>query len=200
MGLSNRHLDSYARGLADEVRVVQAIRCLGMGEVIHCEDRETQLKDIDVYVDGVPCSIKAQHAGEAYGNIYVELATEVYQPFQWTQETTEDYMKAIAAEPGSGFIKYPSAYVRPGWWYGGEAGMFFILQGDTLTCYHKRTIAAYIKEHGFLRVRGLSRSVYAGQQGRNTWCGYLPNKGIPFYGQWSISDLLPDGMSTQEAN
>jgi hypothetical protein len=175
-------LDGYAEGIASEVKIFEFLRdCGDFKTVEYVKDKERQLQDIDVMLDGVPTSIKTQHAGAVYGNLCIELATEHYG-FGF-QPGDKEKCLAMVEKCGGYIPESKIALLNPGWWFMSEAKQMVILQGDVLKLWDKQVLQNYIDWNGFLRVRSLSPKVLAGQKWLNTWSGYLPNT-IPCSKQW----------------
>lgn len=139
----------FKQGLTDEAKVIAWLKARGH-EVKESTRYENVMLDIDCYVDGEPVSIKAEHSGLKYDNVYFELDNVL----------TSD-----------GFTK------EAGWYKKGKATKYMILQGTTLRCYKKKDIEDHVAAKGWLRVLPLSREVRATQGGAyrycNTYCGYL---------------------------
>lgn len=159
----NTFSNSYRNGLSDEKRVIAFLAAQGLN-VTPSSKEDNMKKDIDCYIDGIGYSIKAEHKGLQYGNIYFELSQQLTATGQWVDE---------------------------GWYYTGEAEYYLILQGQELRLYSKRAIKDFIEANGFVRVRSLSANVKRSQGGTyrymDTRSGYLERKDVPFISSWTLA-------------
>ena len=154
---------TYRNGLAEEKRVIEFLRTK-FENVINSTKRQNIDLDIDCFIDGVSVSIKAEHDGCKYRNIYFELENQLTATQEWHDD---------------------------GWFYTGEAEKYVIIQGNTIRMYSKAAIKDYVAANGWLRVLGLSAKRKASQGGSyrtmDTRCGYLDNRLVPFEQEWKVS-------------
>lgn len=139
---------AYAQGLKDEEMVIAWLKFKGYK--VESSTREENIhQDIDCYINGVPTSIKAQHAGVKYGNIYMELKAQLTSSKQWVSS----------------------------WFENGQAEQYLILQGKTLRLYKKADLLKHVAEIGWSHTRTLSAQVKATQGGTyrfsNALLGFL---------------------------
>lgn len=132
---------AYNKGLADERLVIEFMIQQGF-EVTKSTDDENKIKDIDCYIDGIPTSIKAQHKGIKYNNIYFELEQQLTSTKNWVKS----------------------------WYYNSKAEQYLILQGGTLRLYKKADIQKHATEIGWSHTRQLSSSVKSTQGGSYRYC------------------------------
>ena len=153
---------AYAQGLKDEEMVIAWLKSKGY-KVEPSTKEENILQDIDCYIDGVPTSIKAQHAGVKYGNIYMELKAQLTSGKQWVSS----------------------------WFENGKAEQYLILQGKTLRLYKKADLAKHVAEIGWSHTRTLSAQVKATQGGTyrfsNALLGFLKPSDVT-HKLWCIQD------------
>lgn len=139
---------NYARGLADQKLVEEYLKSQGHA-VLPSAKEDDLLYDVDCYLDGVPTSIKAQHKGASFGNIYFELKAQLTSNKKWVNS----------------------------WYFNGKAEQYLILQGNVLRLYKKTDVEAQVESKGWLRQRTLSASVKATQGGSyrysNSLLGFL---------------------------
>lgn len=144
--------NEYSKGLRDERRVVRYLSSLGV--VTDSSTEENIHEDIDCYLDDVPVSIKAQHSGVAYNNIYFEIE-QLHVDGNW----------------------------EPSWFITGRATVYAILQGDTLRVYQKQDIVDYVAANGWSYERTLSREKRAMAQYNKRYIdariGFLRPNDIP---------------------
>jgi hypothetical protein len=171
---------SYAAGLSDE-RLVKNFLA-GKGLLVEEPTRDQdRLEDTDCLVNGVAVSIKAEHSGLKYRNIYFELAQHL------TEHKDCGYSASVCRNKRDykqldvdGLVAHGSW--EASWYYKGKAPVYYILQGDTLRIYKKADILAYVAAHGWLRIRALSafRSSYLGGTYRycNALCGFLDTESV----------------------
>lgn len=160
----------YNQGLDEEDRILQFLFDRGEHTLSACDDIQSQLADIDCYLDDVPTSIKAEHAGARYQNIYFELFTQRSALRQFTEEELV-WMAKIWEEAG---LTYSiSDGWLPGWYLTGEAEQYLILQNQWLSLYRKQDIKDYIEANGFSHAKGLSGYRLEQQGGKNTICGFI---------------------------
>ncbi len=153
----------WRNGSADEKRVIAFLDNLGWN--IKPSSKEDNItKDIDCWVDGIGYSIKAEHKGLQWGNIYFELANQLTSTGQW-----ED----------------------TGWFNTGEADYYLILQGQELRMYSKQAIKAYVDANGWVKTRTLSWQAKATQGGSyrtmDTKSGFLDRDKVPYISSWIIA-------------
>lgn len=132
---------AYKQGLADERLVIEFMKQQGF-EVTDSTDNENKTKDIDCYIDGIPTSIKAQHKGLKYNNIYFELEQQLTSTKNWV----------------------------PSWYYTSRAEQYLILQGNTLRLYKKDDIKKHATEIGWSHTRRLSPEAKSTQGGSYRYC------------------------------
>ena len=94
-----RNYNRNVEALVDEIRVEEWLLSLGW-DVTKSETWDDILLDIDLWVDGVPISVKAEHEGmrstqngRRYYNIYFELATQHYTGHQWEDPTELEWVR-----------------------------------------------------------------------------------------------------------
>lgn len=140
----------YSAGLSDERRVVNFLQDTFQTSVVRPASKEQNiLKDIDCFVDEKAVSIKAQHAGARYGNIYFELAQEPRGCDSPKLNSKKDIsVNQLQELLDIGWV--------PSWYHTTEADLYCILQGQTLRIYQKSDIVDYVTSSGFLRIRPLS--------------------------------------------
>lgn len=164
----------FVKGLTDEKLVKLFTRSQGCLVEPSTYDQDRH-EDIDCFVDGKAVSIKAQHSGAKYGNIYFELA-------QHLTEHKDCQLSAAILSSHPHDASTPDLLIatgswEPSWWYTGKAKAYYILQGSKLYIYSKRSILKYVHNNGWLRVRSLSygRRSYLGGSYRycNSICGFL---------------------------
>ena len=95
-------------------------------------------QDIDLWVDGVPVSIKTQHKGVETGNYSFELEQQL-RSGKWVKDH--------------------------GFWCS-KAQTYLIIQGDHMYRLSKASVCEYVKKHGWDRVVTLSQSFKEGQEGK----------------------------------
>lgn len=127
---------AYKQGLKDEEKIKAFLRSVG-SEVVESSQDENRIHDIDCYVDGVSTSIKAEHAGLKYGDIYFELKAQLTSSGEWV----------------------------PSWYYTGQATQYMILQGNTVRVFQKEDVKALVESKGWNKTRKLSAPVKASQGG-----------------------------------
>lgn len=93
---------AYQAGLKDEAKVIDGLKADGYDVQPSTRD-ENRLEDIDCWIDGKSFSIKAEHKGLDYGNIYFELENQITATGEW---------------------------VKDGWYYTGKAEFYLIYQGN----------------------------------------------------------------------
>lgn len=139
----------YAKGYSEERRIKYYL--IGLGDNVEESSTEDDIyHDIDIWWNGEPCSIKAQHSGVKYGNIYFELKQLEKDSGNWVDS----------------------------WYYYSKAVYYMILQGNTLRVYLKSDVVEYVDTYGFSYERTLSkeRAARASTNKRyiNSLCGFLP--------------------------
>jgi hypothetical protein len=152
--------ESFKNGIAEEAKVRAVLEREGYRFFAPTE-QEDRREDIDLWVEiglqRVPVSIKAQHKGLEYGNIYMELESQLTKSGRWVES----------------------------WYHYGRSDAYAIIQGDTVRFYWKKDIQDYVLANGWLRVRSLSKK-YRDTQGGNyvyqdARCGYLDTMAVkPF--------------------
>lgn len=179
----------YNQGLQDEERVVEFLR--SQGHEVETTDLATgQLEDIDFYLDGVPVSMKAEHDGHAYSNIYFELATQRDMGYDWEEEALAWVQRLGLASNRP--ISVTRDTWQPGWYLFGQAQQYLIWQGDRLMLFEAVDIKDHIVSEGFelwngrQKVLGLSPRVLAGQGYKNTVCGYLATDAVSPLREWHL--------------
>lgn len=187
-----RNYDRNIQGLIDEIKVTTWLASLGY-DLVKTEVSDDIEKDIDLIVDGVNCSIKAEHTGmrptakgKVYHNIYFELTTQHWNGVAWTPET-EAFVKDNLTIDTTGFN---TRTWYPGWFLFGESEYYVILQLNVLTVYSKAQIMDWVKTHGWQKTLPLRRDTLVGQSGNDTICGYLDNRKVPFVTQWTLPDSV----------
>lgn len=145
---------TYAKGLSDEKKVMDFMQSLGY-RVEPSTKEENMFNDVDCYINGHPASIKAEHAGLKYNNIYFELEAQLTATGEWV----------------------------PSWYETGTAKWYLILQGDTLRCYLKKNIKAYVDLVGWQKIRSLGWKTKKQQGGTYRYsdakCGFLVPTDVP---------------------
>lgn len=150
-------------GLRDEQRVIQALRDRG-NTVQEASKHDNIVNDIDCWVNGIPVSIKAQHKGLIYGNIYVELAsqfrTHVDCPVtnKMMASLKHDNLSGDEVEERVNILVDCGSWTRR-WWYNGTAELYAILQGNTIRVYRKSHIVKFVDRKGWRKLRTLSKAV-----------------------------------------
>jgi hypothetical protein len=137
---------------------------------------QDKFEDIDLFLEGIPASIKAEHSGIRYHNVYFELGQQL--------STHEDcaYTKSIIGTKNrlspsdcSDLLDSPSW--EHSWYYTGKADIYLIYQGDKLLVYKKEDIVRYVEDRGWLRICTLNnyRKSYLGGTYRycNSMCGFI---------------------------
>jgi hypothetical protein len=170
----------YQKGLSDECIVKDFIKT-GLNRIVMPPTiYQDHFEDIDCIVNGVPISIKAQHAGVAYGNIYFELSQQLTSAKD-CQMTRDVLAQKTINQSDLSRLESVGAW-EPSWYYTGKAEVYCIYQGDLLRIYRKADIIAHVAAQGWLRIRPLSakRTNYLGGTYRycNAACGYLSTKAI----------------------
>lgn len=166
----------YASGLADE-KLVKEYCSQVLGWTVRDSTREENVfQDIDAWVNGKPVSIKAEHSGLKYGNIYFELAQHLTE-FQDCQESARILdRKELTVSHVRDLVELGSWEYS--WFYNSKANYYFILQGDILRIYSKADLQKHIQDIGFSHLRPLTqrRKDYQGGTFRycNAICGFLP--------------------------
>jgi uncharacterized protein YceK len=163
---AKRPYQYHLGGLRDEERILEHLRSLGH-DVTPSEALEDITQDIDMYLDGISTSIKAQHSGLKYGNIYLELTTQHWSSTPWCQPWLT-YLASLDMPKGWS----PEGWY-PSWGLTGQAQQYLILQGQKATLYNKGTLNAWVEQKGFIRIRGLSAKTLETQGGRDTICGFI---------------------------
>lgn len=175
-------------GFEGETQIMTYLNDLGYS-VVDSSYYEDRSQDIDLWLNGVPTSIKCQHGGlrinprtgRPYDNIYVEVMTEIRNGAEWSLEALRD-LEAIAGKSWTYWEKIGSAY-NPSWWFTGSAVQYLILQGSELRLYQKDTLRAAMLQ-GYGTLRGLSPQALKGQNGQNSVCAYLDRNKVPYETQW----------------
>lgn len=154
--------NTYQRGLQEERRVIEFLKTV-FKSVTNSTKDQNRLEDIDCFINGIPVSIKAEHSGLRYGNIYFELENQITATGNWEKD---------------------------GWYYTGKAEKYVIIQGQTITMYSKQAIVDYVEANGWLRTRTLGWSTRATQGGTyrtmDTLSGFLETDLVPFEMQWKV--------------
>lgn len=173
---TDEYTQVYNRGLEDEETVLDFLFSTGEYSVAATEEIEDQLSDIDCYINGIPASIKAEHEGARYGNIYFELVTQRGRKGlspELTLAQTESLTDLFSRVGSVPFANLKDGSWFPGWFHLSKAKLYIIWQGDQLMIFQKKDILAYIRTSGFRKVLGLSWKVLQQQHGKNTICGYI---------------------------
>lgn len=170
----------YNKGLEQEERVLAFLASKGF--TVKPATKEEQFQDIDLWLDGVPTSIKAENDGLRYGDIYFELVTErgradVSEPLD---QDTKDRIKKWAekAVRTHKFTDLSTFYMS--WFFTGKAEQYLILQGDRLRLYRKSEILDYMDLKGPDKVLGLSLYRLSTQGGKNTICAFIKSDAIRY--------------------
>lgn len=154
--------NTYAKGLSDERRIVSFLKEKGFNVRVATKE-ENYTQDIDCWVGDIPVSIKAEHKGLEYNNIYFELENQLTATGEW---------------------------IKDGWFYKGLAKQYLILQGQEIRLYDKQAIIDYVQDNGWLRTRTLSWRVKAQQGGTyrtmDTLSGYLDRDQVPYLQSWRL--------------
>jgi hypothetical protein len=164
--------DIYRKGLEDEAKVIAFLK-EEFGNITSSNKEENIYMDIDCFMDGSPVSIKAEHAGKAYGNFYFEWANCLTGCFSW-----QDVRSNLNPETIHKLLKTPNW--EPGWYLTGKAEWYAIYQGTRLYMFHKRCLYDYLATVGWSHFRPLSSKRKKTQGGNyrycNTICGFTENK------------------------
>lgn len=154
--------NTYQKGLADEKRVIDFLKSKGF-DVKPSTKEENRYQDIDCWIGDIPVSIKSEHKGLYWNNIYFELENQLTVTGEW---------------------------VKDGWYYTGQATKYLIFQGTEIRLYDKETIKQFVEDNGWLKTRTLSWSVKAQQGGTyrtmDTKSGFLDRDAVPYEASWSI--------------
>lgn len=165
----------YQKGLSDE-RIVKDFIKTGLNRIVMPPtEHQDHFEDIDCLVNNVPISIKAQHSGVSYGNIYMELSQQLTACKDCLETASILGQKTINQSDLSRLETLGSW--EPSWFHTGKAEVYCIYQGDLLRIYRKSDIMAHVASQGWLRIRPLTarRASYLGGKYRycNACCGYL---------------------------
>lgn len=195
--MSNVRFKVQAKGLAEEKKVIEFAReVLGL-TVTDSTEHEDRMLDIDCWADGVAVSIKAEHNGVAYGNIYFELAQHLTE-FKDCPVSTDMLDKRDLNQTDVDALVAVGSW-EPSWWTTGKADVYWILQGEVLKVYRKIDVQRYVAAKGWRHCKGLSfkRKSYLGGRYRyvNAICGYLNISDIPHVSYHMPCDL-PDDLPT----
>lgn len=144
----------YAKGYSEERRIKYYLK--GLGDIVEDSSTEDDIcHDIDLWWNSKACSIKAQHSGLKYGNIYFELKQLEKDTLNWVDS----------------------------WYYYSQAEYYLILQGNTLRVYRKSDICQYIDTNGFNYERTLSKELAArastNKRYINSLCGFISPDSVP---------------------
>ena len=154
---------TYRNGLAEEKRVIEFLKTK-FADVQPSTKQQNMIEDIDCFVDGVSVSVKAEHDGLRYGNVYFELENQITATQQWELD---------------------------GWYYTGKAEKYVIIQGQEIRLYDKKAIKDHVEANGWLRVLPLSWKRKASQGGSyrtmDTRCGYLDRNKVPYEQSWTVA-------------
>lgn len=165
-----RHYVRQDRYLKAEIEAAEMFAARGF-EVVKATREEQINLDIDYWLNGDPISFKWEEAGVRYKNIYLEIATQIYQGSVLSEEAFEALKKL---QPG--IFKGSSRHLwYYGWWLFGKAKYYHIRQGEYIYVYPKHVLKGYLRENGYLRIRSLSKAVKESQTGKDTIIGCLPN-------------------------
>ena len=165
----------YNRGLKAEQECLGYLAHLTDMTVIGTDLPEDQFTDIDVYLDGEPWSIKTQQTGYKYGHLCLELGSQRGYGVAPLSDSDRAWLSAVCP-PGP---QVPPGYLK-GWWFTGRPLGYVIWQGPCLYLIEKAALAAHVTVKGFLRVRGLNSQNLKMQGGKNTYCGYIDMKDVPW--------------------
>jgi hypothetical protein len=160
-------------GFENEKRVIEFMRSryYKIDKATVYEDRAL---DIDIWVyrkeERVPVSLKAQHAGLRFGNVYFELATQIPNPNSW-QDADLALAQKLTGRSLEGY--YPS------WFFTGKAQLYGITQGQDLLFYDKESVRSHLEIKGCARCRGLTKAVLATQSGKDTICAFVERVALP---------------------
>lgn len=122
----NRLSGEYAQGIEVEHRLIKHLQDVGVN-VTPSSDVENKILDIDCYVDGVPTSIKTQHACLKTGNLVFELT-----------------------------VTHQSGEVADSWYKVGQAQQYFFVVGTQLYKANKYEISYYVLRNYWDSIRTLS--------------------------------------------
>ena len=186
----------YQKGLSDE-RIVKDFIKTGLNLIVKPPTAlQDHFQDIDGIINGVPISIKAQHSGVAYGNIYMELSQQL-TAFKDCQETLAVLGQKTISQEDLSRLEALGSW-ESSWYFTGLAEVYLIYQGDLLLIYRKSDIIAHVAAQGWLRIRPLSarRVNYLGGKYRycNAICGYLGIRDI-YHTVHLVPYDLPDDLS-----
>jgi hypothetical protein len=178
-------LNQYAKGLADEAKVIEFLKTQGYEVNPSCfEDNKN--RDIDCYVNGKSVSIKSNHKGVQFRHICFELINQLT-----TYKNDEESRVTLSKVPTMDDVnrlRATNAW-EPGWYYTGEAANYLFYQGDKLRLYTKKSIQLHLELHGFIKIRALTEETKSYLGGRyrhcNTISGYLNWDSVP-HKTWSI--------------
>lgn len=149
----------FEQGLSDEDTVKAILESHGF-KVRFSDAKDNKSLDIDLWVTSgdreIPVSVKGQHSGLPYNHIGIELQ-QMTRGYQWLDN---------------------------GWWVTSKAEWYAILQGEELRVYTKEDLTAYIKQHGFIHIKSLSkaRRAYLANSKYcfiDAKCGYLDRDKVP---------------------
>lgn len=181
----------YQQGISDEKRVLEFLKSRGH-EVIPSSREQNIKDDIDLFLDGVPVSVKAQHDGWCYGEVYLELATQRGRMGTPWDATQWDMVSSLAKRSSRPVFMKPGEW-NPSWYFQGKAEYYLFWQQDTLRLIHKQDIKDTIEAYGFKKdkagrqkVLGLKPETIQMQGGKNTICGFLDVNLIPHRSTWVL--------------
>jgi hypothetical protein len=142
-------MNTYEQGLRQEARVIDALQ-KNFKTVRKSSPREDKFLDIDVWVDGLPLSIKSQPACLRTGNLAFEL-------------------KVLDAVSGK---------LEPSWYYKGKARGYLFLVGEELFVINKDRLDSFVRKFGWDKIKTLSPKVreeqkLLGHRHLDSECGLL---------------------------
>lgn len=169
----------FARGAIAEKAVKASLAAQGF-EITPSTKSENRDLDIDCYINDVPLSIKAEHAGVRYGDIYFELFQQLTSHSGCL--SSRRLLKQLASTNKPDYDSVLQQLLQTGswedgWWYSGKAQLYAILQGQDIRLYLKEHLVRHWNAHGWRKVRSLSSHTksYLGGKYRycNSVCGFI---------------------------
>lgn len=131
-------MNTYKQGLKDEALVIARLKS-SFKEVHKSSKHEDMQLDIDVWVDTIPVSIKAQHICLRTGNLGFELEVQ--------DRHTNMFAKS--------------------WYYQGQARLYAVLVGTDLYYVCKQSLQTFVKSKGWDQIKSLSPKVLQEQSDMN---------------------------------
>lgn len=183
------------QGIGDECTVISFLREKGF-KVEVCPDKSRQFKDIDIVLNDVPVSIKSEHSGDKYRNIYFELLSQKHAPSEqgYAHYVTIDQAREVRRwrqKTGHPIDSLDYLKIHPrnwyaGYWYWGQADQYLIWQGNSLYLYESYDLGIFVGNHGWDKVLPLSAGVADREGGLQTICGFLNRDQIEPSKIWTL--------------